>query len=454
MTDDILIVDDELDIARLVAENLEDEGYTTRCASDGPQALEAVSKRLPSLVILDIWLGDSRFDGMRVLEELMKEYEGLPVVMMSGHGTIETAVSAIKNGAYDFIEKPFKMDRMLLVVERALEIAHLRRENYTLKLKKSWQDPFSSSALIPGPVHQTIERVAPTNSRLLIQGPPGSGKELVAQHVHLKSNRKNHPFTIVQCRSWEGNELTNRLFGEETPSGRTTGLLESSHMGTLYFDEISELNLETQGKLVRFLQEGFFLRQGGSRKISVDVRILGATSKNLSQEVAESRFREDFYYRLNVVPIKMLSLKERLSDFSQIITCLTRLCCEAQGLALKSFADDAVLALKTYDWPGNLNQLKSVIEWTIIMNAETPSEVITSDMLPAEITLQAPTILHSQQASEIMALPLKEARDRFEKDYLLAQVSRFSGNISHTAQFVGMERSALHRKLKNLKIER
>lgn len=454
MAYDILIVDDELDIARLVAENLEDEGYTTRCAADGPQALEAVAARCPNLVVLDIWLGDSRFDGIKVLEELMQEHKDLPVIMMSGHGTIETAVAAIKKGAYDFIEKPFKMDRLLLVTKRALETARLRRENQSLKRKNSFDDPLCGSPLIPNAVHQIIDRIANTNSRILIQGPSGSGKELVAHHIHVKSPRRDHPFTVVQCRSPQGDALMVDLFGSETVPGRKVGLLESSHMGTLYFDEISELSLEMQSKFVRFLQEGSFLRQGGERKVTADVRVLSSTSKDLAQEVAKGSFREDLYYRINVVPIKMAPLKERLSDFTDIVNTLTRVCYEAQGLTPKVFSDDALLALKTHEWPGNLNQLKSVIEWTIVMNKDETEDMISSDMLPAEVALQAPAILHTQQALEIMALPLREAREKFEKEYLLAQVSRFSGNISHTAHFVGMERSALHRKLKNLKIER
>lgn len=455
MAYDILIVDDELDIARLVAESLEDEGYTARCACDAISTFEAVSLRRPSLVILDIWLGDSRFDGIKILEELKADHRDLPVIMMSGHGTIETAVSAIKKGAYDFIEKPFKMDRLLLVVQRALETARLRRENENLKRQTVLKEGFIESALIPPSVHQIIERVACTNSRVLIEGPTGSGKELTARLLHRRSLRKEGPFTVVSCEILKGDELEMELFGSETVPGRMVGALEASHHGTLVLDEVAVLPLSLQGKLVRFLQETSFTRQGGHKKVQVDVRVLATTTRPLLPLIEKGQFREDFFYRLNVVPIRLLPLQERLMDFEKIIETLTVVCCKAQGVPLKTFSSDALLALKAHHWPGNLAQLKNVVEWAIVMaKPETDEALITADMLPAEILLRAPTILQKDQASEIMMLPLREARELFEREYLLAQVSKFSGNISHTAQFVGMERSALHRKLKNLKIER
>lgn len=451
MAFDILIVDDEVDIARLVAESLEDEGYTTRCAFDGQSALEAVSLRRPSLVILDIWLGDSRFDGIKILETLKAEHQDLIVIMMSGHGTIETAVAAIKKGAYDFIEKPFKMDRLLLVIDRALEAAQLRRENKDLKRVHSSLTEFS---LIPLNVQQLIEKTALSNSRALIQGPSGSGKELTARLFHEKSQRHQGPFTVVCCDVMKDEALEIELFGSESHVGHRVGALEASHQGTLVLDEVVFLPLRLQAKIVRFLLDGHFTRHEGHTKVQSNVRLIATSTKPVLPYVETKEFREDLYYRLNVVPVSLPPLRERLHEFDTIVETLAQLYCKAQGIPPKTFSHDALVALKTHGWPGHLAQLKNVVEWAIVMARSEEKDIITCDRLPSDILMKAPTILQQDHAAEMMALPLREARELFERDYLLAQVSKFSGNISHTAQFVGMERSALHRKLKLLKIER
>ncbi len=454
MAHEILIVDDEQDIGRLIAESLEDEGYTTRHALTGPEAVAAVKGRCPNLVVLDIWLGDTKFDGIRVLELIKKDFPHLPVVMMSGHGTIETAVAAIKKGAYDFIEKPFKMDRMLLVLERALETAQLKRENQDLKSRAPDEYGASAQAIIPASLKPLIDRIAPTSSRVMIQGPLGAGKEVVARMIHESSRRKESAFHILNCALLEPDVLESELFGIETPNGIRIGALEKAHQGTLLLEEVGELTLEMQGKIIRVLQEQSFLRVNGTSPVQVDVRVLSSTSQNIQALMQVSKFREDLYYRLNVVPLRMPALQERLEDLPKLVTLFSDIVARANSIPKRTFSEEALLALKTYDWPGNLRQLKNVIDWVLIMSQDEENDIVTPDMLPVEISMSMPTLLQNNQASDLISLPLREARERFEKDYLLAQVSRFGGNISHTAHFVGMERSALHRKLKSLKIER
>lgn len=454
MAHDILIVDDEADIGRLIAEILEDEGYQCRHATDGAKALEAIRERRPSLAILDIWLGDSRFDGIKLLEIIKKDHIDLPVIMMSGHGTIETAVTAIKNGAYDFIEKPFKANRLLLIVERAIEAAKLKQENKELKLKTPILNQLIGTSPLTNHIRQQIDRVAATSSRVLISGASGVGKEVVARLIHSKSRREKGPFTVLNCAALSLERFEEELFGHEGENGIKIGLLEQAHQGTLFLDEVSDMPLETQGKIVRSLQEQTFLRVGGTKKVQVDVRVLASSIHDLKQEVSEGKFREDLYYRLNVVPLRVPCLKERREDIPQLVEEFTKRIAFAQGLPEKTFTKETLLVLQSYDWPGNIRQLKNVIEWILIMTAEKEDIDITPHFLPAEICGETPSLLRNDESSKIMSLPLREAREHFEKDYLLAQVARFAGNISQTANFVGMERSALHRKLKTLQIER
>ena len=450
---EILIVEDEQDIGRLIAESLDDEGYQTRHAVNGTMAMDMVKSRCPNLVILDIWLGDSKFDGIRVLEMIKKDLPYLPVVMMSGHGTIETAVAAIKKGAYDFIEKPFKMDRMLLVVERALEAARLKRENEELKNRQADEYTMNTTAIIPVNLMPIVSRVAPTSSRVMILGPSGSGKEMLAHMIHQMSQRNKGPFHILNCAMLEPSSVEAELFGLENAGGIRLGALEKAHQGTLLLDEVADLSLEVQGKMVRALQEQSFTRIQGNNKVHVDVRVLSSTRYEIQSLINEGKFREDLYYRLNVVPISMPPLRERIEDLPKLVDLFAEMVAKTNTLPKKNFSDDALLTMKNYDWPGNLRQLKNCIDWVLIMTQDEECDSITPEMLPTDIMSQTPLLLHNHQVSNFVGLPLREARESFEKDYLNAQILRFDGNISRTANFVGMERSALHRKLKSLKVK-
>jgi two-component system nitrogen regulation response regulator NtrX len=450
---DILIVDDEADIRMLIAGILEDEGMGTREAADADQALTAVAQRRPSLVILDIWLQGSRLDGLQILAELKRDHPDVPVVMISGHGNIETAVSAIKSGAYDFIEKPFKADRLLLLVERAIEAARLKRENRELRLRTGVELDLIGRSLPINQMRHSIEKVAPTGSRVLISGPPGSGKEVAARMLHTRSRRADGPFVALNCATMRPDRLEVELFGTEHASeggGRKVGTFEQAHGGTLYLDEVADMPLETQGKIVRVLQEQTFERVGGTSRVEVDVRVIASTNRDLTAEIELGRFRQDLFYRLSVVPLKMPALRERREDIPLLARHFMQRTSESAGLPIRIFGEDAMAALQAYDWPGNVRQLRNTVEWLLIMAAGDASEPIRADMLPPEIGAITPTVLKWEKGGEIMGLPLREAREVFEREYLLAQVTRFGGNISRTASFVGMERSALHRKLKSL----
>ena len=453
MARDILIVDDEADIRLLISGILNDEGYTTRQAGTSDAALNALRARQPSLVILDIWLEGSRLDGMELLDEIRKHHPSVPVVMISGHGNIETAVAAIKKGAYDFIEKPFKADRLLLVIDRAMEAARLKRENEELRLRAGTSTELIgvSPAIIR--IRHEIDKVAPSGSRVLITGAPGSGKETVARLIHARSRRANGPFIILNCAAIRPERLEIELFGTEFAlegGGRKIGVMEQAHGGTLLLDEVGDMTLETQGKMVRALQEQTFERVGGSVRVEVDVRVIASSTKDLNGEMARGRFRQDLFYRLNVVPLRIPSLTERREDVPMLARSFMQRASEVGGIHAREFGEDAIAALQAYDWPGNVRQLRNVVDWLLIMNQGEVGEVIRADMLPPEIGAIAPEMVKWDRGAEIMNLPLRDAREMFEREYLLAQVNRFGGNISRTATFVGMERSALHRKLKTL----
>jgi two-component system, NtrC family, nitrogen regulation response regulator NtrX len=453
MAHDILIVDDEADIRMLIAGVLKDEGYATREVGDSGQALAAIQTRQPTLVILDIWLQGSELDGIAILRQLRAEMPSVPVVMISGHGTIETAVEAIKIGAYDFIEKPFKADRLLLLVARAIEAAQLRRENAELKLRAGGELDLVGASPAINQLRQQIERVAPTGSRVLISGAPGSGKEVVGRLLHVRSRRSQGPFVPINCATMRPDRLEIELFGcEATNNGepRKVGTFERAHGGTLFLDEVADMPLETQGKIVRALQEQTFERVGGSRRVEVDVRVVASSNRELSAEIAAGRFREDLFYRLNVVPIRVPPLRDRREDIPLLARHFMARSAEAARISPRDFGEDALAALQSYTWPGNVRQLRNVIDWLLIMAPGDSGEAVHADMLPNEITAIAPTVVKWDKGSEIMTLPLRDAREVFEREYLLAQVTRFGGNISRTAAFVGMERSALHRKLKSL----
>jgi two-component system nitrogen regulation response regulator NtrX len=455
MAYDILIVDDEPDIRLLIDGILRDEGYETRGAGDSDAAVAAFRARRPSLVVLDVWLQGSRMDGLALLEAFHSEEPQVPVAMISGHGNIEMAVQAIQQGAYDFIEKPFKSDRLLLVVRRALEAAALSRENAELRLRAGPETVLTGDSAVINSLRSSVERVAPTGSRVLIQGPAGSGKEVVARMVHARSRRSEGPFVVLNCATLAPGRFEEELFGLEAGTDpiaqpRRAGVLERAHGGTLLLDEVSDMPLETQGKIVRALQDSTFERLGGSSRVKVDVRVLSTTNKDLQGEIAAGRFREDLYYRLAVVPLKVPALKERREDVPPLAQHFIVRSAENAGMQPRELSADTLAALQAYDWPGNARQLRNLMDWLLIMAPGGAADPIRADMLPPEIGANAPALLNIDPTADIMGLPLREARDLFETQYLQAQLLRFGGNISRTAQFVGMERSALHRKLKQL----
>jgi two-component system nitrogen regulation response regulator NtrX len=453
MAHDILIVDDEADIRMLIAGVLRDEGYATREGANSDETIAALQARQPSLVILDIWLQGSELDGIAILKKLRAEMPSVPVLMISGHGTIETAVEAIKMGAYDFIEKPFKADRLLLMVARAIEAAQLRRDNEELLLRAGGDIDLVGASSAINQLRQQIDRVAPTGSRVLITGAPGSGKEVVGRLLHLRSRRSKGPFVAVNCATMRPEWLEVELFGSESGSDgapRKIGTFERAHGGTLFLDEVADMPVETQGKIVRVLQEQTFERVGGSSRVEVDVRVVASSNRELAGEIAAGRFREDLFYRLSVVPIRVPALRERREDIPLLARHFMARASDAARLQPRDFGEDAMAALQAYSWPGNVRQLRNVIDWLLIMAPGDTREPVRADMLPNEITSIAPTVVKWDKGSEIMTLPLRDAREVFEREYLLAQVTRFGGNISRTAAFVGMERSALHRKLKSL----
>ena len=455
MARDILIVDDEADIRLLIAGILRDEGYQTREAADSTAALAAIHARRPNLLILDIWLQNSRLDGLELLEVAKREHPAMPVIMISGHGNIETAVTAIKRGAYEFIEKPFKADRLLLVVERAIEAARLRRENEELRLRAGGETELIGESPSVALVRQAIDRVAPTGSRVLITGAPGSGKEVVARSLHNLSKRVGGPFVAVNCATLRPDRLEVELFGTEAgtegpDSAGKVGTLEQAHGGTLLLDEVADMPLETQGKIVRVLQDQTFERVGGNHLVEVDVRIIASTNRDLAAEMNAGRFRQDLFYRLNVVPIRVPPLRERREDIALLARYFMSHSAEIAGLPPRQLGNDAIAVLQAYAWPGNIRQLRNVIDWLLIMAPGEAGSVIQADMLPPDIGAVAPSPQRGDGIAEMMSLPLRDARELFERRYLDAQITRFGGNISRTAAFVGMERSALHRKLRLL----
>ncbi len=454
MARDILIVDDEADIRLLIAGLLSDEGYEVREAATSEEALAALAERQPNLAILDVWLEGSRLDGLGLLEAFQRMAPDTPAVMISGHGTIETAVAAIRAGAYDFIEKPFKVDRLLLVVQRAMENASLRRENAELRARTGGDPIVVARSHAARAIEQAIAKVGPTNSRLLISGPAGVGKEAVARQIHAASRYASGPFVVVNCATIEPETMEMTLFGAEatTPDGsRRIGTFEQAHSGTLLLDEVSDMPPETQAKILRVLQEQSFVRVGGSARVQVQVRVMATTSRDLHAAVKDGRFREDLYYRLAVVPIDVPPLSQRREDIPQLAEHFLERFALAQGRTPPALGGDALSHLQTYDWPGNVRQLRNTMERTLILAGDV--KAIGADALPPEILGRSDADGRLRHALEGLSLPLRQAREQFERDYLLAQVERFGGNISRTAEFVGMERSALHRKLKSLGVQ-
>ncbi|MEX0285513.1 MAG: sigma-54-dependent transcriptional regulator [Paracoccaceae bacterium] len=445
---DILIVDDERDIRELISDILEDEGYATRLAGNSQDCMAAINAEPPGLLILDIWLKDSAMDGIDILKAVKRDNPDIPVVIISGHGNIEIAVAAIKQGAYDFIEKPFNIDQLLVVIRRAMEASRLRRENSSLKRRDvASAEMIGSSAAFRALVSQ-LEKVTKSNGRVMLTGPAGSGKEIAARYIHANSNRAEAPFVTVNCASIEPERMEEVLFGRESSErGLEPGLLEQAHGGVVYFDEVADMPVGTQSKILRVLVDQQFQRVGGSDKVRVDLRVISSTNKDLEQEIEAERFRQELYHRLNVVPIAVPSLEDRREDIPLLAEHFITAFNASQGLPLRELSEEAVTLLQTMVWPGNVRQLKNLIERVLILGDGTgpieARELPNDEEKPSE---EGRVVLSGTLAT----LPLREAREAFEREYLLTQINRFGGNISRTASFVGMERSALHRKLKSL----
>jgi len=445
---DILITDDERDIRELISDILKDEGFTTRLAGSSDECMAQIEKERPALMILDIWLKDSRMDGIDILKHVKREHPEVPVVIISGHGNIEIAVAAIKQGAYDFIEKPFNIDQLMVVIRRAMETSRLRRENIELKRTDSAPtEMLGESAAFRTMVGQ-LDKVTKSNGRVMLTGEGGAGKETAARYVHANSDRADLPFVSVNCASVEPERMEEVLFGRETDGrGVERGLLEEANGGVIYFDGVADLPLATQSKLLRVLVDQKFQRVGGIEKIQVDVRVISSTNKDLQAEIDAERFRQELYHRLNVVPIHVPSLEERREDIPLLAEHFIQELHEAQGLTPRPLSEEAGAMLQTMQWPGNARQLRNVMERVLILGEETGP--IEASELPSDTdkTDEEGRVLLS---GSLATLPLREARELFEREYLLTQINRFGGNISRTASFVGMERSALHRKLKTL----
>ena len=445
---DILITDDERDIRELIGDILQDEGFETRLAANSEQCMTAIAKQKPALMILDIWLKDSAMDGIDILKAVKRDHPEIPIVIISGHGNIEIAVAAIKQGAYDFIEKPFNIDQLMVVIRRAMETSRLRRENVELKRGEPAPTEMLGDSAAFRALKSQLDKVTKSNGRVMLTGPAGSGKEIAARYIHANSARANAPFVTVSSASVQPDRMEEVLFGRETPGrGVEKGLLEQAHGGVIYLDEVADMPLGTQTKMLRVLVDQAFQRVGGTEKVQVDLRFVSSTNRDLSLEIEAGRFRQELFHRLNVVPIPVPSLEDRREDIPLLAEHFIAMLNRTQGLPMRTLAEDARALLQTMLWPGNVRQLKNVVERVLILGDST--DPISARELPSaeETPAGDGRIVLS---GGLATLPLREARELFEREYLLTQINRFGGNISRTASFVGMERSALHRKLKSL----
>ena len=446
----ILIVDDEKDIRQLISDILKDEGYSTKLAANSTECINEINSSPPDLLILDIWLKDSHMDGIDILKVAQRDNPEIPVVIISGHGNIEIAVAAIKQGAYDFIEKPFNTDQLLVVINRAMEVSKLRRENSALKIQDITRSEMIGKSTTFKNLKNNLDKVIKSNGRVLLTGPPGSGKEVAARYIHANSNRSNFPFITINCASIESNRMEEVLFGSQHNGGEVEpGLLEIAHGGVVYFDEVADMPIGTQSKILRVLVEQQFIRLGGSDTVRVDLRVISSTTKNLKALITEGKFREELYHRLNVVPIEVPSLEDRRDDIPELSSFFLQELHNQQGLTDRKLSEDSLTFLQSMEWPGNVRQLKNHIERILILGPEDDFISVNelTELNPSFEDENIETVINN-----VVSLPLREARELFERDYLLTQINRFGGNISRTASFVGMERSALHRKLKSLDI--
>ena len=446
----ILIVDDEKDIRQLISDILKDEGYSTKLAANSTECINEINSSPPDLLILDIWLKDSHMDGIDILKVAQRDNPEIPVVIISGHGNIEIAVAAIKQGAYDFIEKPFNTDQLLVVINRAMEVSKLRRENSALKIQDITRSEMIGKSTTFKNLKNNLDKVIKSNGRVLLTGPPGSGKEVAARYIHANSNRSNFPFITINCASIESNRMEEVLFGSQYKGGEVEpGLLEMAHGGVVYFDEVADMPIGTQSKILRVLVEQQFIRLGGSDTVRVDLRVISSTTKNLKALITEGKFREELYHRLNVVPIEVPSLEDRRDDIPELSSFFLQELHNQQGLSDRKLSEDSLTFLQSMEWPGNVRQLKNHIERILILGPEDDFISVNelNELNPSFEDENIETVINN-----VVSLPLREARELFERDYLLTQINRFGGNISRTASFVGMERSALHRKLKSLDI--
>ncbi|PRY95168.1 two-component system nitrogen regulation response regulator NtrX [Hasllibacter halocynthiae] len=446
---DILITDDEKDIRELISDILEDEGYTTRLAGTSSECMAQIEEEPPALMILDIWLKDSAMDGIDILKSVKRSHPDIPIIIISGHGNVEIAVAAIKQGAYDFIEKPFNIDQLTVVIKRAMETSRLRRENVDLKRGGAQAVEMVGESAAFRTLTSQIEKVTRSNGRIMLTGPAGVGKEVAARMIHADSPRASAPFVTVSSASVEPDRMEEVLFGREGGAGGVEqGLLEQANGGVLYFDEVADMPLGTQGKILRVLTEQQFTRVGGTQKVRVDLRVISSTNRDLDKLVEEGAFRSELYHRLNVVPLAVPSLEERREDIPVLARHFVQTLNREQGLPLRELSAEAEALLQTMLWPGNVRQLRNVVERVLILGDGTGP--IEARELPGEGGAAEPDDGRVVLAGNLATMPLREARELFEREYLLTQINRFGGNISRTATFVGMERSALHRKLKSL----
>ena len=453
----ILVVDDEIDICEMVAETLRDENYNAIIATSYDMAVNILKNENITLVITDIWMNNNTNAGLQLLTFSQTHDPLIPVIMMSGHGNIETAMKAAKNGAYDFIEKPFKAERLILLIEKALQDKNLKLKVLDFELKENERMALIGKSAVFKNIKQKLNKISSTNSRVLITGPSGSGKELIARWIHKKSNRSEFPFIVASCATLSPERVEQFLFGwnelntEGSNNQSNIGLFEQANYGTLFFDEICDLPIQTQGKLVQAIQDQSFYKIGSNKKISVDVRIVSASNKNLSQSIKEGLLREDLFYRLSVAPIEVPSLFKRAEDIAELINHFLNLLAKDFGSNVLQFSSETLVIFQNYEWPGNVRQLKNIIEWLIIMYGNKNKFTVLPSHLPPEILGYTKNEKIEHTSSEL-SLSLKDARKVFEENYLKQQLKRFKGSISRTSTFIGMDRSALHRKLKELNI--